>query len=604
MRLGYVRNEQRVRAAIHRGDHLAGDHGVRMLGKVCNAVFRARLAAGKLIRRAPALKTVLFEQAERCAFREHGNVERARFFDHIMRIIRLVHRDGDAHGRACELLRGVDDAAVVLCSIPRSEHKQAVAELEHCVAFHLCRRGRRRRFLFQGCCNGIREAVQRGELAFLERGFNGELVVKHGDVFELAEQFRHQLARRGCPGAVFDEGHRAVLQVVRGDVKKRRFHVAENARVVRGGSEHQMAAAERFGNDHRGMRCGNIVHGNLLHAARRKLGGKDVRCVFRVAVHGGISDHHGVVLRRIGAPFLIFFNEPGKVRAPNGPMQRADHVDVHRCCLLEQRLHLCAVFADDVHIVAPCIVQPVAFKIHLIRKKVAGERAERAECIRRKERLCRGVVGDHGLRPMHHRRHQERKRVAASRERIALGNNLAARINIKQEKLPDHRNGLRVGDDGYLRVAQHEFFHRGGMIRLHVVDDEVIKLPSGQHVRKAFKEYAAHGFVHGVEQNGFFIQKNIGVVGHAARDRKHVFKQGKPAVVPAHPEKILADRNRMMHRNPPDNQPKTGLFLNFSIPQIGKKSTLHLQQMEKFTFVRWSRSRLRPARCRKARQPP
>lgn len=72
MRLGYVRNEQRVRAAIHRGDHLAGDHGVRMLGKVCNAVFRARLAAGKLIRRAPALKTVLFEQAERCAFREHG----------------------------------------------------------------------------------------------------------------------------------------------------------------------------------------------------------------------------------------------------------------------------------------------------------------------------------------------------------------------------------------------------------------------------------------------------------------------------------------------------------------------------------------------------
>lgn len=46
---------------------------------------------------------------------------------------------------------------------------------------------------------------------------------------------------------------------------------------------------------------------------------------------------------------------------------------------------------------------------------------------------------------------------------------------------------------------------------------------------KVFKELAGDGLIHRVEQNGLFVEQDIGVVRHAARDGVHALKQGQTA---------------------------------------------------------------------------
>ena len=140
---------------------------------------------------------------------------------------------------------------------------------------------------------------------------------------------------------------------MRRDVEQRRLHVAEDAGVVRRGREHEVAAAEGLGHDIARVRDGDVVHGDVAHAALSEHGGEHLRSIFRVAVDGGVSDEHAaLLLGRIGAPLAVLVDEPADVLAPDRAVQGADHADVERGGLLEQGLHLRAVLADDVRVVA------------------------------------------------------------------------------------------------------------------------------------------------------------------------------------------------------------------------------------------------------------
>ena len=57
----------------------------------------------------------------------------------------------------------------------------------------------------------------------------------------------------------------------------------------------------------------------------------------------------------------------------------ADAVDLDRGGLLEQGLHLRAVFADDVAVIAAGLVHIIAEEVDLIGEQRAVDRAERAE---------------------------------------------------------------------------------------------------------------------------------------------------------------------------------------------------------------------------------
>ena len=235
-------------------------------------------------------------------------------------------------------------------------------------------------------------------------------------------------------------------------------------------------------------------------------------------------------------------------------MQRADHADVERGGLLEQRLHLCAVLADDVRIVAAGIGQPVVLKVILIGIEVAAERAERAEGVGGKERAGRGVKADHDLRPVHHRRHDKGKRVLAEAVGAALGHEDGTAVDVKGEVVADHVADLRVADDLRLGVAAHGLLERLGVVGLHVVHDDVVQRAAAEDMGEIFKELTGDGLIHRVEQDGLLVEQDIGVVRHAARDGIHALKQRQTAVGRTDPVQVLGHFHSAVHTlSPPSN---------------------------------------------------
>ena len=234
-----------------------------------------------------------------------------------------------------------------------------------------------------------------------------------------------------------------------------------------------MAPPEALGDNLRGRGDGHIVH-HGAHAALAQLRGEDLGGVFRIAVDRGIGNHHALFLRRVRAPEVVLFEKVLNIAAPDEAVQRAEHPDVQIGDLPEKILHLHAVFANDVCIVPPRLFEIIAVKIHLVGEDRAVERAENTEGVRGEERVRGFVVGHHDLRPVNHRSHIERKLVRARGERVALLDELHAPCGAGAEKLRDHHGRFVVAYDRRFRVAQQQLRKRGGVVRLHVVHDQII----------------------------------------------------------------------------------------------------------------------------------
>ena len=295
------------------------------------------------------------------------------------------------------------------------------------------------------------------------------------------------------------------------------------------------------------MGDGHVVHLHVAHPGVRQLRGDDVGDVLGVAVDRGVGDHHALLLGGIGAPLLILVDEPVQLLAPDGAVQRADHGDVQLLRLFQQRLHLRAVLADDVGVVAPGVIQALGLEVQLVGKDVSVQRAEGAEGVRGIQHLVGGVEGHHDLRPVDHRGHDKGEGVAACGQGVALLHQRRAAVDVEGEVVPDHRQRLGVADDPDVGVAQHQLAHRGAMVRLHVVDHQVIQAARPEQVFEVLKEHLADAPVHGVDQRGLLVQHQIGVVGDAVRDRVDVFKQRQTPVAAAHPVHILCDLFDAMH---------------------------------------------------------
>ena len=323
------------------------------------------------------------------------------------------------------------------------------------------------------------------------------------------------------------------------DIVHKIFHRHEHARVVRRGDKDQMARAEALGEDIARVRDGHVIHLHVPHAELRQLRGQHVRRVLRAAVDGGIGDDDGVVLRRIGRPVDIFVEEPRDILAPDRAVQRADHLNFKPRGLFEQRLHLRAVFADDVGIIPAGIGEPFGPEIDLVGVQISVQRAEGAEGVGRIERFGRCVVGDHDLRPVDHRGHDEGEGMPAGRERVHFLDKLQTAVDVKREEVLHHRARLGVADDGQLRVAQDELTDGRGVVRLHMLHDEVIELPPAQHMVDVLKEQAADGLIDGVDQHGFFVQQQVGVIADAVGQRIGILKQVQPPLTRADPIEIF-----------------------------------------------------------------
>ena len=228
-------------------------------------------------------------------------------------------------------------------------------------------------------------------------------------------------------------------------------------------------------------------------------------------------------------------------------MQRTDAGDVQRGSLFEQGLHLRAVLADNVRIIAPRLVHPAVVKGEFVRKEIAGQRAEGAERIGGEERALGDIEGNHGLGPVYHGRHMEGKGMPSRAERIAFGNGNCAIVHGRAEKLREHDVGFAVAHDFDGGVAQNQLLDAGAVVRLHVVDNEVVEAAPGQRMGEIFVKLAADRTIHRVHQDGLFVQHQIGIVRNAVVQREHVFKQAEPPVRRADINGIPGDLSLAVH---------------------------------------------------------
>ena len=84
------------------------------------------------------------------------------------------------------------------------------------------------------------------------------------------------------------------------------LHVREDRGVIGRCGEHELAVAERIGNDLRHIAAGEICDNDVRAAALIELFGKLLHSFFRMAVDGGVGDDNALVLDRVGRPCVVF----------------------------------------------------------------------------------------------------------------------------------------------------------------------------------------------------------------------------------------------------------------------------------------------------------
>ena len=289
-----------------------------------------------------------------------------------------------------------------------------------------------------------------------------------------------------------------------------------------------MAILERVRDDVGCVRLGNVVDAHVPHARLRQAVCHNAHGVFGVAVHGGVGQHHAALFRLVPAPLVVLRAEEVRVLPPDGPVQRAEHPDVEARDLLHGRLHLRAVLAHDVGVVAARFIHVQVLKVHLVREQIARQRPEGSEGVRGEEDALFLLVGEHHLRPVHHRCQEEPELMPAQIQHVALLDLQRPTVDGKVIELADHLEGLRVPDDLHVGESSAQLLDVGAVVRLHVVDHQEVDGPAAQHMLDVFEELPGDGGIHRVHQRHLFVQDKVGVVGHAVWQWEHVFKQCEP----------------------------------------------------------------------------
>ena len=325
------------------------------------------------------------------------------------------------------------------------------------------------------------------------------------------------------------------------------LHRDEDSRIICRRSENKVAAAERVGEDVACGGDGGVIHAHL-HAALDKFCGEDICGVLGVAVHGGIGQHHAVLLRCVAAPLEVLIEERTKIAPPDEAVQRADIIQRQPRCLLQHSLHLHAVLADDVCIIPARLIDIFGEEIGLVREQAAVERAEGSERVRREEYAVGGIIAHHDLRPVHHRSHDEAYLMPPQLQHVALLDDVqpVGEIDAAEEIL-QHRLDLAVAYELQLRISEQQRLDGVRVVRLHMGDDEVVRPAPAERVGDILKIGLIDGLINGVENGRFFVEHDIGIIAYAVGNAVHALEACKAAVVRADPDKIIGYLSSAVH---------------------------------------------------------
>ena len=160
----------------------------------------------------------------------------------------------------------------------------------------------------------------------------------------------------------------------------------------------------------------DVLHPSGSEALRHHVGQ-----LLGIAVHRAVEDDDPVFGFVVGEARIEVTCFGEAFACPDDPVGRADVLDVESLLLdVGQRLlDEGSVLTDDTGVVA-CHLLEVGLSVGDARvEDVTAQRTEGAEGIGREEHSVGLLVGEHHLRPVYHRRHQEGELVLADAEGIA-----------------------------------------------------------------------------------------------------------------------------------------------------------------------------------------
>ncbi len=140
---------------------------------------------------------------------------------------------------------------------------------------------------------------------------------------------------------------------------------------------------------------------------------------------------------------------------------------------------------------------------------------------------------------MHHRGADERERVPAEIERVALLDDDATVGEIGAEVVLHHRERGHGRNDLRAWVGSRELRDVRGVVGLHVVDDEIVH--AIRRRRDVPEPLVAEARVDRVHHGDLLALDDVGIVGHAERNLELAFKEIDVVIVDADVENVICD---------------------------------------------------------------
>ena len=119
---------------------------------------------------------------------------------------------------------------------------------------------------------------------------------------------------------------------------------------------------------------------------------------------------------------------------------------------------------------------------------------------------------------MDHRRGDEVELVLAEIKDITLLHDLTLRGDRRTEELLHKLKGLCGGNDRRVRIGRKELIDARRMIRLHVLDDEIVRLAVPEDISDVLEPLIAKVGVHRIHDGDFVARNHIGIVRHPQRN--------------------------------------------------------------------------------------
>ena len=177
------------------------------------------------------------------------------------------------------------------------------------------------------------------------------------------------------------------------------------------------------------------------------------------------------------------------------------------------------------------------------------DRTECPEGIRRKEDFVCLIIGKCHFRPVDHRCLDEAELVHAKIQHHLFVRKDGAIFERYMEELLEHFDRLRRSDDLRLGMCLCECQKRTAVIRLHVIDDDVVKRTAFQKVRKVIHENVPACIVDPIQDTGLFIIDKVGVIGNPLRERYQIIKARRHEIVCADPVNAVRHFLFIVHHN-------------------------------------------------------